>query len=143
MKDTRVYIAGTFTPPTKRNWGGRPPTYKHFDPDDTLYYYDYDTSKYLCVVDDKSARGFVIRTGDGRDQFLPHDYLDLLSYDAARILCHKAGVFLPKPNHKHDGHRCPPPLFTIDTPTKTRPAWNRSAILRHIDECLRRKNFVS
>ena len=138
-KTTKVYIRGTFDAPTKRNWGGRAATYKHFGPDDTLYYYDHDTSKYRCIVDDKGARGFVTTTDTGTE-FLPHDYYDLLSYDAARIICHKAGVFLPKPNHKRDGHRCPPPLFTIDTPTKTRPAWNRSAILRHIDECLRRKN---
>lgn len=138
-KTTKVYVRGTFDPPVNRNWGGRAATYKHFAPDDTLYYYDHDTSKYRCIVDDKGARGFVTTTDNGTE-FLPHDYYDLISYDAARIICHKAGVFLPKPNHKRDGHRCPPPLFTIDTPTKTRPAWNRSAILRHIDECLRRKN---
>lgn len=140
MKKTiKTYISGTLDTPTSRNWGGRTATYKHFDPDDTLYYYNHETRKHCCVVDDKGARGFVITTETGT-KFLPHDYNDLLSYDAARTLCHKAGVFLPKPTHKRDGRRCPPPLFTIDTPTKKRPAWNRSAILRHIDECLRRKN---
>ena len=138
-KETKIYISGSFAKPTTRNWGGRTATYRHFNPDDTLYYYNYETRKYHCVVDDKSTRGFVVTTDTG-SQFLPHDYNDLLSYEAARVMCHKAGVFLPKPTHKRDGHRCPPPLFAIDTPTRTRPAWNRSAILRHIDECLRRKN---
>jgi hypothetical protein len=138
-KTTKAYIRGTLEVPAERRRAGRPVTYKHFSPDDTLYYYDRESGKHMCLVDDKSARGFVVTTDNGK-QFLPHDYQDLLSYETARILCHQSGVFMPKPHHKRDGRRCPPPLFAIDTPLKTRPAWNRSAILRHIDECLRRKN---
>ena len=142
-KTTKVYIRGTFDAPTKRNWGGRAATYKHFGPDDTLYYYDHDTNKYLCIVDDKSARGYIIRTEDGKENFLPHDYEDTISFQEARRLCRTEGVNFPSPSDKRFGKRVPPPLFIIKSPHRNQPAWNRSAILRHIDECKKRRSFVS
>lgn len=140
MRDIRIYIKGTSITPTKRNWGGKPTTYKHFHPDDNLYY--KKEGKFYCIVDDKSARGYVVRTEDGKESFLPHDYQDLISHAQAKALCRAEGVYLPSPNHPRHGHRTPPPLFTIAHPQQQRPAWNRSAILRHIDECKKRRNLV-
>lgn len=137
-KTTKMYIRGTFDVPIKRDWGGRTATYKHFSPDDTLYYKSGD--KYLCCVDDKSARGYIIRTEDGKETFLPHDYTDIIAYEEARRLCREAGVHLARPKDKRFGKRVPPPLFIVQSPNRPRLVWNRSAILRHIDECNRRKN---
>lgn len=112
--------------------------YKHFDPSDTLYY--KSEGKYYCACDDKPAKGFAFKDETGKDRFLPHDFDDLISHEEARRLCRKSEVYFPKPGHKQHGYRVPPPLIWINTPDKRRPAWNRSAILRHIDECNKRKS---
>ncbi len=133
--ERRIYIKGTTSPPPPpRDRGGRPRIYRHFNHEtDPLYY--RDPEGWRCIVDDLRARGYQLPTGD----FLPEDFTDLISYEQARAMCETAGVYLPKPTHPRDGHRTPPALFYIKTPTKKRPAWNRSAILRHIDETLKRK----
>ena len=141
IRTVKTYIKGTFEEPTSRDWGGQKPIYKHFHPDDSLYYKSGD--KYFCVVDDKSARGYIIRTEDGKEAFLPHDYADTISFQEARRLCRTEGVNFPSPSDKRFGKRVPPPLFIIKSPHRTQPAWNRSAILRHIDECKKRRSLVS
>lgn len=137
MMHPRRYIKGTTIVPTERNWGGRPAIYKHYEPDADLYYKKED--KHYCVVDDLPSRGFVLSDGIA-EWFLPHDFFALVSYEEAAIMCNKAGIFLPKPTHPKESSRVPPPLFQIKTPSRTQSAWNVSAILRHIDESLKRKN---
>lgn len=122
--------------PTKPNKGGRKKTFKHFLPNETLYY--KANGEYRCVVDDLPAKGYVIRDTDGKESFLPHDYHDTISFQEARRLSRKEGINFPSPSDTRFGHRVPPPLFEIKSPSRTQPAWNRSAILRHIDECKRR-----
>lgn len=141
IRTVKTYVKGTFDAPTARDWGGQKPIYKHFGPDDTLYY--KKEGKFYCVVDDKSARGYVIRNEDGKETFLPHDYADTISFQEARRLCRAEGVNFPSPSDKRFGKRVPPPLFIIKSPHRNQPAWNRSAILRHIDECKKRRNLVS
>lgn len=141
MREVRIYIAGTNKKPAKRNRGGNKPTYKHFHPKDKLYY--KKDGKYYCIVDDKSARGYIIRTEDGKEEFLPHDYKDIIAYEEARRLCRQEDIHLPRPGDQRFGKRVPPPLFIVQSPHRPRLVWNRSAILRHIDECKRRRNLVS
>jgi hypothetical protein len=134
--ETRIYVAGTLEKaPAKRP--GPKPIYKHFSPEDSLYY--KDGYKYRCIVDDLDARGYVLKTPYG-ERFLPHDWDDLIFYEEALRLAKQAGVFFPKLSNKNRGYRTPPPLLTVSETRRKRPAWNRSAILRHIDETLRRKN---
>lgn len=133
--EPRIYIRGTTNPPPPpRDFGGRRRIYKHFDQDNDTLYYQHE-GKWYCIVDDKPARGYQLPTG----MFLPEDFNELISYEQAKAMCATAGVYFPKPLHKIHGHRTPPPLFLIHTPTKRRPAWNRSAIQRHITETLNRK----
>ena len=138
MKTSKVYIKGVLAAPAERKRRGQPRIYKHFAPDDTLYY--KKEGKYYCICDDHAQRGFIFKDDTGKERFLPHDFDDLISYEEARRLCRKSEVYFPKPGHGQDEHRVPPPLLWVNTPDKRRPAWNRSAILRHIDECTKRKS---
>jgi hypothetical protein len=136
-KSTRVYITGTLNHPPVKRRRGQPTIYKRFGSKDTLYY--RDEGKVYCICDDNQASGYVVKDHLGADMFLPKDFTDLISYEEARRMCDKRSVHLPKPGHEAYGYRVPPPLLVVSTPTKKRPMWNRDAINRHIQECLRRK----
>lgn len=135
--DARVYIKGTLDTPKIRNRGGRPNIYKHFTPADTLYY--KKESKFYCVCDDRQASGYILQDHKGEPIFMPQDFSDLISYEEAKRICDLESVHLPKPGHPNHGHRVPPPLLVVKTPTRKRPMWNRDAINRHIEECQRRR----
>ena len=136
-QSTRIYISGTMSEPKSPNKGGKPPVYKHFAEGDKLYY--RDEGKIYCICDDKQASGYILKDHKGHDMFLPQDFTDLVSYDSAKIMCNRQSVHLPLPGHLNYVRRVPPPLFVSKTPTKNRPMWNRDAINRHIQECLRRR----
>jgi hypothetical protein len=124
--------------PKVKNKGGKPQIYKHFAAGDKLYY--RDEGKIYCICDDKQASGYIIKDHQGEDMFLPQDFTDLVSYDSAKNMCDKHSVHMPQPGHLNHVLRVPPPLFVVSTPQKKRPMWNRDAINRHIQECLRRRH---
>lgn len=132
----RVYFKGSMESPVEKRRGPKA-IYKHFDHKHPLYYKDGED--YYCLVDDKRAKGYVLKD-QGAEQFIPHDWDDLIFYEEASRLAKQAGIYFPKISDKESGHRTPPPLLHISETKRKRPAWNRSAILRHIDETLRRKN---
>jgi hypothetical protein len=137
MRTTRTYVKGTLLKPAVKKRPGRQ-IYKHYHPEDRLYY--KSDGKYYCICDDRQASGFVFKNETGKEVFMPHDFADnLISYEEAIRMCKQHDVYLPKPGHARHGNRTPPPLLIAKTPTKTRPMWNRDAIKRHIEECQRRK----
>jgi hypothetical protein len=136
--NTRVFVKGTLSAPPERRRRGAKQIYKHFAPSDSLYY--KEEGKYYCICDDLPARGFAFKDEAGKERFLPHDFDDLISHEEARRLCRKSEVYFPQPERNRDGHRVPPPLIWVSTPDRRRPAWNRSAIIRHIEESIKRKS---
>lgn len=137
-KDVRIYVAGTTKAPEKRNRGGAKRVFKRYTAEDKLYYKKGD--QYFCVIDDLSARGYVLPSENGTTRFVPHDYDDLLTFEQFKKLCREAGLFIPNLNDAPRNERIPPPLFIIKSPHRARPVWNRSAILRHIDSCMTRRS---
>lgn len=127
----RQYIPGQ----QEQHRKGKAPTYRHFDHTKDKPYYKLG-DKWVSAVDDLAARGFVLPDGT----FLPHDWNDLLMYEEARRLCRSHGITLHKPTHPRNGRLTPPPLLTLKGTIRSFPVWNRSTILRHIDQKKKEQN---